>query len=55
MIFVKWAVKREQLNAQRNRDELQKDPADWFADHFNSVPTDANKTDQTNASDSKTN
>jgi hypothetical protein len=54
-LFVKWAVQREQLKAQRNRDELLKNPADWFAGHFNSVSTDTNKTDQTNTSDSKTN
>ena len=55
LIFIKWAVQREQLKAQRNRDELLQNPGDWFAGHFNSVPTDTNQADQTNASDSKTN
>ena len=56
LLIVKWAVKREQLKAQRLRDELLENPADWFAGHFNSVPTDtAEKTDQANASDSKAN
>jgi hypothetical protein len=55
LIFIKWAVKREQLQEQRKRDELHKNPANWFAGHFNSVPTDANKADQTNTSNSKTN
>lgn len=55
LLFVKWAVQREQLKAQRERDELLKNPADWFAGHFNGVPTDANKTDQANNSDSKAN
>jgi len=55
LLIVKWAVQREQLKAQKERDELLKNPADWFAGHFNSVPTDTNQTDQANASDSKTN
>jgi hypothetical protein len=55
LLIVKWAVQREQLKAQRNRDELLKNPADWFDGHFNSVPTDANQADQANTSDSKTN
>lgn len=57
LLIVKWAVQREQLKAQRNRDELLKNPADWYAGHFNSVPTDTNaeKADQANTSDSKTN
>jgi hypothetical protein len=55
LLIVKWAAQREQLKAQKERDELLKNPADWFAGHFNSVPTDTNQTDQANASDSKTN
>jgi hypothetical protein len=56
LLIVKWAAQREQLKAQKERDELLKNPADWFAGHFNSVPTDtAEKTDQANASDSKAN
>jgi hypothetical protein len=56
LLIVKWAVQREQLKAQKERDELLKNPADWFDGHFNSVPTDTNteKTNQANASDSKT-
>jgi hypothetical protein len=55
LLIVKWAVQREQLKAQKERDELLKNPADWFTGHFNSVPTNAaKKTDQANASDSKT-
>ena len=54
LLIVKWAVKREQLKAQRLRDELLENPADWFANHFNSVPTDATeKANQANNSDSK--
>lgn len=54
LLIVKWVVQREQLKAQKERDELLKSPADWFAGHFNGVPTDtAEKTDQANASDSK--
>jgi hypothetical protein len=55
LLIVKWAAQREQLKAQKERDELLKNPADWFAGHFNSVPTDTNQTDQANASDSKAN
>ena len=54
LLIVKWAVQREQLKAQKERDELLKSPADWFAGHFDSVPTNATeKTDQANDSDSK--
>ena len=56
LLIVKWAVKREQLKAQKERDELLKNPADWFAGHFNSVSTNAaEKTDKANTSDSKAN
>ena len=54
LLIVKWAVKREQLKAQRLRDELLENPADWFAGHFNSVPTNAaEEIDKTDNSDSK--
>jgi hypothetical protein len=54
LLIVKWAVKREQLKAQRLRDELLENPADWFAGHFNSVPTNAaEKTDKADNSNSK--
>ena len=57
LLIVKWAVKREQLKAQRLRDELLENPADWFAGHFNSVPNDtADKTsNKTDADNTKTN
>jgi hypothetical protein len=55
LLIVKWAVQREQLKAQRIRNELEKNPADWFVGHFNSVPADTDQADKTNASDSKTN
>jgi hypothetical protein len=56
LLIVKWAVQREQLKAQKERDELLKNPADWFTGHFNSVPTNAaEETDKANTSDSKTN
>ena len=54
LLIVKWAVKREQLKAQRLRDELLENPADWFAGHFNSVPTNAaEETDKADNSNSK--
>jgi len=53
LLIVKWAVQREQLKAQRTRDELEKNPADWFVGHFNSVSADTNQADQANTSDSK--
>lgn len=36
--------------AQNERDKLEKDPADWFSDHFNSsmFPETISKTDKTN-------
>jgi hypothetical protein len=56
LLIVKWAVKREQLKAQKERDELLKNPADWFTGHFNSVSTNAaEETDKANTSDSKAN
>lgn len=63
LLIVKWAVQREQLKSQRQRDELLRDPSAWFQGHFNgdsnnanSVPTDtAEKTDKANTSDSKAN
>jgi hypothetical protein len=54
LLIVKWAVQREQLKAQRLRDELLENPADWFAGHFNSVPTNAaEETDKADNSNSK--
>jgi hypothetical protein len=51
-LLVKWSIDREQAKAQKERDALHKNPANWFADHFNSVPdsTDnqANKTNSEN-------
>lgn len=55
LLIVKWAVQREQLKAQRIRNELEKNPADWFVGHFDSVPTNSDQADQANTSDSKTN
>jgi hypothetical protein len=57
LIYIKWAVQREQLKAQRNRDELLKNPADWYAGHFDGVSnsSDTEKADQAKTSDSKTN
>jgi hypothetical protein len=56
LLIVKWAAQREQLKAQKERNELLKNPADWFDGHFNSVSTNAaEKTDQANTSNSKTN
>jgi hypothetical protein len=57
-LLTKWAVQREQVKAQRNRDELQKNPANWFDNHFNGMPTIPSQTDQANqanTSDTKTN
>jgi hypothetical protein len=50
-IITKWAVQREQVKAQRNRDELHQNPADWFDKHFDSVSTDADKTNQADKAD----
>lgn len=55
IMLAKWSMKREQLQAQRKRDELLKNPADWFAGHFDSLPTyrDTDKTNKADNSDSK--
>lgn len=56
LLVVRWAVAREQAKAQRLRDALEENPADWYAAHFDSVSnpanTPANKTspDDTKAS-----
>lgn len=57
LLIVKWAVQREQLKAQKERDELLKNPADWFDGHFNRVPTNTNteKTNQADTSNPKAN
>jgi hypothetical protein len=52
IILAKWSIQREQLKAQKARDELLKNPADWFAGHFNdSLPTTATDTNKTNQAD----
>lgn len=56
LLVVRWAVAREQAKAQRLRDALEENPADWYAAHFDSVSnptsTPANKT---NTDDTKAN
>jgi hypothetical protein len=57
-LLTKWAVQREQKKAQKDSDELQKNPAMWFDNHFNGMPTIPSQTDQAdqaNTSDTKTN
>jgi hypothetical protein len=44
----KWAVQREQKKAQKDSDELHKNPSHWFDTHFNGMPTVADKSEQTN-------
>lgn len=43
--------------AQSERDKLEKDPSDWFSEHFNSsvFPETTSKTNKTTDTDSKTN
>jgi hypothetical protein len=43
--------------AQSERNKLEKDPSDWFSEHFNSsmFPETASKTNKTSDTDSKTN
>jgi hypothetical protein len=49
-------VAREQAKAQRLRDALEENPADWYAAHFDSVSNPANTpTDKTNTDDTKAN
>lgn len=42
--------------AQDERNKLEKDPSDWFSEHFNSsmFPETTNKTNKTNFTDTKT-
>ena len=55
-LFDKWVARQEQKKAQKARDALEKNPADWFDTHFsNGVRTDDyNKTDQTDTENTKT-
>ena len=54
LLVVKWAVAREQAKAQRLRDALEENPADWYAAHFDSVSNPANTpADKTNPDDTK--
>ena len=48
-LLVKWSIDREQAKAQKERDALHKNPANWFADHFNSVPDSNNQANKTNS------
>jgi hypothetical protein len=49
-LLVKWSIDREQAKAQRERDALHKNPADWFADHFDGLPnSNDNQTNKTNS------
>ena len=52
----KWIAYQEHKKAQKARDALEQNPADWFDTHFsNGVRTDdSNKTDQTNTENTKT-
>ncbi len=54
LLVVRWAVAREQAKAQRLRDALEENPADWYAAHFDSVSNPANTpADKTNTDDTK--
>jgi hypothetical protein len=54
LIVVRWAVAREQAKAQRLRDALEENPADWYAAHFDSVSNPANTpADKTSPDDTK--
>lgn len=56
IMLAKWSMQREQLRAQKERDELLKNPADWFAEHFDGLPEyrDTDKTDKTDSANTKT-
>jgi CRISPR/Cas system-associated endonuclease Cas1 len=36
ILLAKWSIQREQIKAQKARDELLRNPSDWFVGHFNS-------------------
>jgi hypothetical protein len=49
-------VAREQAKAQRLRDAIEENPADWYAAHFDSVSNPANTpADKTTPDDTKAN
>jgi hypothetical protein len=51
-----WVARQEHKKAQKARDALEQNPAEWFDSHFtNGVPTDKpSKTNQTDTTDTKT-
>ena len=55
IMLAKWSIKREQIKAQKARDELLKNPADWFSGHFDGMPnpTDTEKANKTNTANTK--
>lgn len=54
LLVVRWAVAREQAKAQRLRDAIEENPADWYIAHFNSMSDPANTpADKTNTDDTK--
>ena len=50
--FQSWVVIRKHKQMQKERDTLEKDPANWFANHFDSVrnpkPLTDSETNETN-------
>ena len=53
LLFIQvWYKKQEEKKRQKEQDELEASPADWFTEHFNDgvLPTD-DKAKQTNSTD----
>ncbi|CAB4133877.1 hypothetical protein UFOVP263_33 [uncultured Caudovirales phage] len=50
-LILGWVALRNQEKAQAERDNLEKNPANWFSNHFSGMPTDADKTTKTDKAD----
>lgn len=44
-----WMVKKENADAQTQRDQLEKNPSDWFTQHFNGGVSDNTNTEANKA------
>jgi len=51
----RWVALQKEKKAQKEYDELEANPADWFDNHFGSVSDESNKTEstKTNSGDKK--
>ena len=52
----RWVALQKEKKAQKEYDELEANPADWFDNHFSGLSDESDKTEptKTNISDKKT-